>query len=62
MSSYSRRIETALLSILNDLTGMFDGGHNALLVLLDLSAAFDTISHTLLLNRLHSESLSIVLS
>ena len=37
--------ETALLHILNDLLTMTDGGNNALLVLLDLSAAFDTIDH-----------------
>ena len=38
--------ETALLRILNDLLAVIDEGHTALLVLLDLSAAFDTIDHT----------------
>ena len=47
--------ETALLCILNDLLVMIDGGNNAILVLLDLSAAFDTLDHTLLLQRLHAE-------
>jgi hypothetical protein len=47
--------ETALLRILNDLLSMVDGGDCALLVLLDLSAAFDTIDHDLLLKRLHVE-------
>ena len=35
--------ETALLRILNDLLVIIDGGNNAVLVLLDLSAAFDTL-------------------
>ena len=54
--------ETALLRILNDKLAMIDGGHNALLVLLDLSTTFDTIDLTLLLNRLHSEIYLDVLS
>ena len=56
-SAYRRghSTDTAFLRILNDLLAMIDRGYNALLVLLDLSAAFDTINHTSLLNRLHSE-------
>ena len=44
-SAYRRghSTETALLRILNDLLVMIDGGNNAILVLLDLSAAFDTL-------------------
>ena len=44
-SAYRRghSTETALLRILNDLLVMIDGGNNAVLVLLDLSAAFDTL-------------------
>ena len=47
--------ETAPLRILNDLLVMLDGGNNAVLVLLGLSAAFDTLYHTLLFQRLHAE-------
>ena len=56
-SAYRRghSTETALLRILNDLLVMIDGGNNAVLVLLDLSAAFDTLDYTLLLQRLHAE-------
>ena len=41
--------ETALPHVLNDLLSMTDAGNNAILVFLGLSAAFDTIGHTLLL-------------
>jgi hypothetical protein len=47
--------ETALLRIINDLLLMLDKGNTAVLVLLDLSAAFDTIDHELLLRRLSSD-------
>jgi hypothetical protein len=47
--------ETALLRIVNDLFQIVDKGNTAILVLLDLSAAFDTIDHKLLLERLTSE-------
>ena len=43
-------IETALLKIHNILTSM-DAGKVTALTLLDLSAAFDTIDHTILLRR-----------
>ena len=43
------------LRILNGLLVMTDGGNNALLERLDLGAAFDTLDHTLLLQRLHAE-------
>ena len=56
-SAYRRghSTEMALLLILNDLLVMTAGGNNAVLVLLDLSAAFDTLDDTLLLRRLHAE-------
>ena len=34
---------------------MTDGGNNALLVLLDISAAFDIVDLTMLLSKLHSK-------
>lgn len=44
--------ETALLKANNDLLMNADAGLCSLMVLLDLSAAFDTIDHRVLLNRL----------
>ena len=56
-SAYRRAhsTETALVRTVNDLLSVVDSGDNALLVLLDLSAAFDTIDHPLLLRRLSAE-------
>ena len=47
--------ETALLRILNDLLTVVDGGNNALLYTVDLSAAFDTNDHALPLQRLRDD-------
>ncbi|KAI2665842.1 RNA-directed DNA polymerase from mobile element jockey [Labeo rohita] len=44
--------ETALLKIFNDLLLMADSGQAAVMVLLDLTAAFDTVDHEILLSRM----------
>ena len=46
--------ETALFNILNDSYGSIDSGQSTLLVALDLSAAFDTVEHSVLLTRLQN--------
>ena len=45
--------ETALLKVQNDLLVAMDNQRVSILVLLDLSAAFDTVNHRLLLKRLN---------
>ena len=47
--------ETLLLKIHNDIMSSLDKGEVVMLVLLDLSAAFDTIDHKILLNRLNNK-------
>ena len=44
--------ETAILRVLSDTLSDVDRGDFAALVLLDLSAAFDTVEHDILLQRL----------
>ena len=47
--------ETALLKVQNDILRALDEHNGVFLVLLDLSAAFDTIDHGILTNRLQTD-------
>ena len=47
--------ETALVRVHNDILVFIDKRHCVMLLLLDLSAAFDTVDHDILLTRLHSK-------
>ena len=49
----SHSTETALLKIQNDIAFSVDSGKAVVLTLLDLSAPFDTIDHSLLYDCLH---------
>ena len=56
-SAYGRNHsnETALLKVMNDILLNMNKQHGTILALLDLSAAFDTFDHSILLNRLSSK-------
>ena len=44
--------ETSFIKVQNDILSALDAGSSAILLMLDLSAAFDTIDHDILLSRL----------
>ena len=46
--------ETALTQVLSDIFSAIDGGNIALMSMLDMSAAFDTVDHQILLQRLNT--------
>ncbi|KAJ1104746.1 hypothetical protein NDU88_002155 [Pleurodeles waltl] len=46
--------ETALLAVTDDIRTLLDNGETTTLILLDLSAAFDTVCHRTLITRLRS--------
>jgi len=48
-------METALLHVLSGVYSAVDSKRAALLIALDISAAFNTMSHSLLLSRLESD-------
>ena len=50
----SHSTETALLRVFSDILRSMDRQKVTILVLLDLSAAFDTVDHNILLHRLHT--------
>ena len=51
-TGHTAQMETALLGIKSDIMQSMDNGQAVYMVLLDLSAAFDTIGHSIFLHRL----------
>ena len=51
---HSHSTQTALLKLFNDILTKMDDKELVFLTLLDLSAAFDTVDHDILVNRLRS--------
>ena len=53
--------ETAILKIISDILHAYDRDQCTLLVMLDLSAAFDTVNHTILLQHLQTQRAYVVM-
>ena len=53
-SAYRRHhsTETAILCVMNDMINVLDRGHVGALMLLDMSAAFDTVDHSIMVDVL----------
>ena len=47
-------IGTALVKVQNDILNAIDNQQVTIMLLLDLSAAFDTVNHSILINRLEN--------
>ena len=50
--------ETAVVKVLSDILRALDNGNLVMLTMLDLSAAFDTVDHAVLLRRLGRPTVS----
>ena len=55
IKSFIYNCETALLCVQNDIRFALDGRQCVVLLLLDLSAAFDTVEHNILLQRMSNK-------
>lgn len=53
--------ETALLRVFNDILLACNSGSHVVLVLLDLTAAFDTADHNILISRLNDQWVLVAL-